>query len=108
MIKISDEKLDLILKELRGMKQEMKQEQRVMKQVFTEKLEIVGQKLDRILEQVEINAENIAVMQGDLNQLKDLEEKIVKIQERQDRTIDILKKQSINQKTGLRTINQVH
>lgn len=125
---MSNEKLDLILKELREVKQEqkemrqeqqgMKQEQQGMKQelqdmksqmnnrfdtleaslaLVNEKVNVMDQKLDGVHEQVAINAENIKLMQVDINQLKD-------IKERQEKTIDLLARRSIDQEAELRKI----
>ena len=148
---MADEKLDLILKELQGMKQEqqefkqdlqgMKQEQQEFKQELQgmkqdqqefkqelqgikqeqqdmksqmnnrfdmlettlgfvkEKVNGMDQKLDGIHEQVADNAENIETMKVDIKQIKD-------VQVRQEKTVDLLARRSIDQEAELRKIKQ--
>lgn len=118
---MSNEKLDLILKELREVKQEqkeMRQEQQGMKQelqdmklqmnnrfdtleanfaLVNEKVNVMDQTLDGVHEQEAKNAEKIKLMQADIKQLKDT-------QERQEKTIDLLARRSIDQEAELRKI----
>lgn len=121
MIKMSDKKLDLILNGLQEMKQEqreMKQDQQGMKQeqqdiksqmnnrfdtlettlsLINEKVNVMDQKIDGVHEQV---AKNVA----DITQLKAVQERMVTIQEHQEKTIDLLARRSIDHEAELRKI----
>lgn len=97
---MSDKKLDLILNEL----QDMKQVQQDMKSqinsrfdtletnlsTLNKKVDVMDQKIDGIHEQVAKNSENIAV-------IKDL-------QARQEKTIDLLSRRSIDQEAEIKRI----
>lgn len=125
---MSDKKFDLILQELKIIKQdqqemkqdqqemkqnqlemkqeqqEIKQEQQQMKNTFTERFDVLEQKVDGIQDQVAKNAENITVMQTDVKDIKDMQQIMIGIQERQEKTIDLLARRSIDQEAELKRV----
>ncbi|MBO1002687.1 hypothetical protein ACFSKI_21520 [Pseudogracilibacillus auburnensis] len=90
---MSDKKLDLILEEL----QSIKEEQQVIRQEFNDKFKTIERKIDGVHEQVAENAENITAILEDTKHIKN-------VQDRQEKTIDLLSRRSIDQEAELKRI----
>ena len=65
--------------------------------IVHEKVNVTDEKLDGVYEQTAKNGEDLKLVQTDIKQLKD-------IQERQEKTIDLLARRSIDHEAELRKI----
>ena len=90
--------------ELKGSQQDLKQglhglkdNQQKMKQEFSSRFDTIEQKLDGVQKQVAKNAEHIVVMRDNIGRMK-------VIQERQEKTIDLLSRRSIDQEAEIKQI----
>jgi hypothetical protein len=90
---MNDQTSQLILKEL----QSLKEGQQNMRQEFTSRFDTIEQKLDGVKEQVAKNTEHIVVMRDDISQIKS-------VQERQEKTVDLLSRRSIDQEAEIKRI----
>lgn len=90
---MSNQKLDLILTKLEG----MEKEQQEMKKEMSDRFDSLETKSDSIMEQVVKNSEDITV-------IKDNQQIIAEIVKRQEDTINILARRSIDQEAEIKRI----
>lgn len=90
---MSDSKLDLILTNL----ETMEKEQQEMKKEMSDRFDSLETKSDSIMEQVVKNSEDITV-------IKDNQQIIAEIVKRQEDTINILARRSIDQEAEIKRI----
>src|SRR5699024_1169633 len=103
-LKGSQQDMKQDFQELKGSQQDLKQDlhglkdnQQKMKQEFSSRFDTIEQKLDGVQKQVAKNAEHIVVMRDNIGRMK-------VIQERQEKTIDLLSRRSIDQEAEIKQI----
>lgn len=97
---MNDEKLNLILNEIQSMNKRMND----MKSQMTQGFEQVETKVDGVAEQVAENAEKIVAIKDNQKTIADVIDKMASVQERQEGTIDLLARRSLDQEAEIRRI----
>src|SRR5690625_2621714 len=75
-----------------------------LKKLDTRLKKIETHKLNSIMEQVAHNSEQISVVHGELKELKNVVQRIESTQEKQEKTIDLLARRSIDHEAQLKQV----
>ncbi len=104
---MSDEKLDLVLKEMNEMKTEMHEMKTEMNQRFDtvdSRLKNLEDKSDAVYEQVVKNTEDITALKENQKIIGNVVNQIATIQQRQEDTINLLARRSLDQEEEIKRI----
>ena len=97
---MSNEKLDLILKELSNLNERVEK----MEQKFSAKFDTLESKNNAIMEQVVKNSEDITEIRSNQETISNVINQMASLQKQQDETINILARRSIDQEAQIKMI----